>query len=640
MAVSYETDSLVAGPVAQYETLWLSEFFHSFPHVNLSFKLINSTFDPFATSYQESVIFIASLPVIWMLLTLIALTAYFCYRCCQPTETLNIKGKKKPTCLVWTIAVFTVITCAAIGVGFFGNEEMKKGTQTFINAAESANERFKDTEVNVDGLSKVLNDTSKKGILAIETEINDLDNVDNITARDILLEYTRRTMSYVNEIQAAADKILETSKVNISKVIDTTEEASFYRWVSTIGLMSLLVVVCLLFLLAVAKASKCLIIFCTCLTVFCLVLVWTVTGAYLGFSMAVGDFCHDPDTAVEREAGGRVNPVILHYYMNCSQDISNPFSKDISQASESITKINLEMEKLKGIVRSSKIFKYRIIKNGHQAIGREMKKVPPFLQHLTVFADCQILHKDYVRALEGICHTGMAGVAFILLAGAVIGIIFTIIIILASRAWRHFGKNASDPVEDNSVRPRKEYNTIDEDDPFIPRAQNSPSYHRYGSLNDIVSGYPSYAHASPDQTSSTTNTFPLHRSGISGGRFSPPSLRMPGSTRHTGPEHLPLQGRQTPPPAFEDKDSQLFPNNTYDRYVDYDFGSSTIIEQGYNSPYSSHQFNSCNSPYSAHQFNANKYGDFYEDYNYTAGIGTGLGTNSRSRRDPNAPVQV
>ncbi|XP_064626962.1 protein tweety homolog 1-B-like isoform X19 [Lineus longissimus] len=590
MAVSYETDSLVAGPVAQYETLWLSEFFHSFPHVNLSFKLINSTFDPFATSYQESVIFIASLPVIWMLLTLIALTAYFCYRCCQPTETLNIKGKKKPTCLVWTIAVFTVITCAAIGVGFFGNEEMKKGTQTFINAAESANERFKDTEVNVDGLSKVLNDTSKKGILAIETEINDLDNVDNITARDILLEYTRRTMSYVNEIQAAADKILETSKVNISKVIDTTEEASFYRWVSTIGLMSLLVVVCLLFLLAVAKASKCLIIFCTCLTVFCLVLVWTVTGAYLGFSMAVGDFCHDPDTAVEREAGGRVNPVILHYYMNCSQDISNPFSKDISQASESITKINLEMEKLKGIVRSSKIFKYRIIKNGHQAIGREMKKVPPFLQHLTVFADCQILHKDYVRALEGICHTGMAGVAFILLAGAVIGIIFTIIIILASRAWRHFGK-------------KKEYNTIDEDDPFIPRAQNSPSYH-------------------------------------SGGRFSPPSLRMPGSTRHTGPEHLPLQGRQTPPPAFEDKDSQLFPNNTYDRYVDYDFGSSTIIEQGYNSPYSSHQFNSCNSPYSAHQFNANKYGDFYEDYNYTAGIGTGLGTNSRSRRDPNAPVQV
>jgi hypothetical protein len=49
---------------------------------------------------------------------------------------------------------------------------------------------------------------------------------------------------------------------------------------------------------------------------------------------------------------------------------------------------------------------------------------------------------------------------------------------------------------------RKEYATVDEDDPFIPRAQNSPSYHRYGSLNDIVSGYPSYAHTSPDQSSS------------------------------------------------------------------------------------------------------------------------------------------
>jgi hypothetical protein len=42
-----------------------------------------------------------------------------------------------------------LIFSAAIGVGFFGNEEMKKGTQTFINAAQSANERFKDIEVNV-----------------------------------------------------------------------------------------------------------------------------------------------------------------------------------------------------------------------------------------------------------------------------------------------------------------------------------------------------------------------------------------------------------------------------------------------------------------------------------------------------------
>jgi hypothetical protein len=35
--------------------------------------------------------------------------------------------------------------------------------------------------------------------------------------------------------------------------------------------------------------------------------------------------------------------------------------QDLYEASESITKINLEMEKLKGIIRSSKIFKYRLV---------------------------------------------------------------------------------------------------------------------------------------------------------------------------------------------------------------------------------------------------------------------------------------
>lgn len=37
----------------QYHKIWLADFFHGFPHLDLSFETINSTFDPESVKYRE-----------------------------------------------------------------------------------------------------------------------------------------------------------------------------------------------------------------------------------------------------------------------------------------------------------------------------------------------------------------------------------------------------------------------------------------------------------------------------------------------------------------------------------------------------------------------------------------------------------
>lgn len=40
-------------PPEMYEKLWISDFFHSFPHINFNFKEVNSTFEPDSNDYKQ-----------------------------------------------------------------------------------------------------------------------------------------------------------------------------------------------------------------------------------------------------------------------------------------------------------------------------------------------------------------------------------------------------------------------------------------------------------------------------------------------------------------------------------------------------------------------------------------------------------
>lgn len=43
----------MAGTVSKYSEIWLSPFFHGFPHIDLTFQYTNSSFNPENSRYRE-----------------------------------------------------------------------------------------------------------------------------------------------------------------------------------------------------------------------------------------------------------------------------------------------------------------------------------------------------------------------------------------------------------------------------------------------------------------------------------------------------------------------------------------------------------------------------------------------------------
>ncbi|ELT91398.1 hypothetical protein CAPTEDRAFT_214614, partial [Capitella teleta] len=60
---------------------------------------------------------------------------------------------------------------------------------------------------------------------------------------------------------------------------------------------------------------------------------------------------------------------------------------------------------------------------------------------LTAAVDCRQMHTHYQDGIEGACHVALPGYCFLLLSAAVSGLLFTLLVVLASRAWRHFGSS-------------------------------------------------------------------------------------------------------------------------------------------------------------------------------------------------------
>jgi len=52
----------------------------------------------------QSLVFWAGVPVVWMLVTLLIITMYFCYRCCQ-RET-----EKSTPCIKWAIGILDLLS--------------------------------------------------------------------------------------------------------------------------------------------------------------------------------------------------------------------------------------------------------------------------------------------------------------------------------------------------------------------------------------------------------------------------------------------------------------------------------------------------------------------------------------------------
>lgn len=109
------------------------------------------------------------------------------------------------------------------------------------------------------------------------------------------------------------------------------------RWPGTVAILALLLVLCAVLLVGVARHSRCaLILFSVCGLV-AVTGSWLMSGIYLSVSVAIGDLCADPaDYLVSQSPPGLPSDVLL-YYTQCESIRANPFTQRLRESQTAIS---------------------------------------------------------------------------------------------------------------------------------------------------------------------------------------------------------------------------------------------------------------------------------------------------------------
>lgn len=482
----------------EYKVDWVSTFLHKFPHVDFKFQKTNSTFDPDSDCYKESIIFLAALPVVCCVVFLLLTSCCLCVHCCckqKPTK------KKSTTCIRFITAVFIIFAIGSVAVGYFGNEEGNKGIQSTVDAIQDTNDTITGSLVTLTALDSLTSSITQAGVDALKHVFTK--HLKNITLRDDVLKLADEIKNKSAHVKGDIDYIKsDVGKITLDKLIDIIQNTEFYRWIGTIVLLSWQVMVLLVYIIATLKKSKYWIVWGLSLGLFSLLLVWVAFGVYLGGTVAIGDFCVDPNAYVTAVLKPKVSQDVISSYVDCT---NNNFSKALDDARDYVKEANNTLN-----LAVNKTLPYNIsqyVDGPVRAIREDLGYAQGNISSLGNTVYCGQIHTNYIKVLKGLCNRSIVGMSLILLILPILGLSFVFIQCLAPRIWLLLGT-------------RKNYHRVDDSDPFLPRP---PPYNDYGTMGNerMPLNEPGYLDESAVMTT--------HPRTESVGSDSPPPAYYPGS---------------------------------------------------------------------------------------------------------------
>ncbi|XP_025090021.1 LOW QUALITY PROTEIN: protein tweety homolog 2-like [Pomacea canaliculata] len=453
----------VYSSVLQHESVWLSDFFHRFPHVDFSFRLTNATFQPESTSYRESLEFWCAVPVVWCVLLWLAFLIFFCLRCCCKVE----RKQKKALCSRLCIGLFLLLGCGALGAGLYGNEEAHAGVQDFVDAVVATNRTVENAFEVVSALDNVANDLQGRDAKALQ---NAVISISNVTVREMISDYISQIKTNVAKVSKDITSVKKQGlHVNTEAVVNVTDEVEKYRWISTVTVYSAYFALFALVFTGLLKKSKRILIASSALSILCMAFMWILTSAYLAASVGMGDLCADPDTFVISQVKKQVEIDILEAYITCS-DKSKPFQEDILDSQTLITQAIVTLNTTVNLTAPFHIDDKIAVPVS--MIRQDLRLGPWYLSSLlTSVGTCDTINNMYVQAVNSICYTTVIGAGFLVLFSAVVGLCSTFIVIFAACTWPYLGR---------SRERSRGYTPVDDTDPFLPGPP--PYINNYGSI--------------------------------------------------------------------------------------------------------------------------------------------------------------
>lgn len=452
---------------------WLSAILYSLPHLKRDFTEANKTFRPESEEYRESVLFLIAVPIIWLLLTLLIFLIYFCVRCCQAcckkrdeekTEE-ETKGKGANCCRHFWLSAFIVVGVLSVGVGLFGNEEVTSGSRPLLGSLRQMGHRIMEAKTKVESTAQDAKDRddANKFIRSI------LDKLDGTSAPRAerakikeLLQSVRSDMRTKHKELAKLSQKLKTEfdSDRYMKYTQYVRNGEDIRWLSTAGFFSWTIFVLLLLIIGMARKSKCCLFAFAAFATITLVITWTVVSAYLGVGVGVGDLCSEPHVFV-RDYGGYLHNRDFnrfHHLLNCSD------------GDRYVTELRTAIAAVQGAQRAMDDLDIRV--EEYMKSPSDRRRIPPLVAavrnrlHLdansarlmtaTALLECRTNQNLLFDAVHGLCVNGSNGIALVLLASMVLGLTFTILVLIASCSWRSFHSN------DNYIQELDQ-----ENDPFL-----------------------------------------------------------------------------------------------------------------------------------------------------------------------------
>ncbi|KAL5018020.1 hypothetical protein ScPMuIL_003742 [Solemya velum] len=454
-----------------YDRLWLSDFFHSFPHINFTFQKTNSTFDPDSRSYFESLLFLGALPIVLLLFILLISSCCICVQCNKKQ-----KKKKKTTCLRIFVGIFLVLAAGSAAVGFYGNEEVNKGVQTFIDSVQDTDKTIEDAVSTLDILNGLVESITVEGVTTLEHVFDTYLSNSSVkyALKQLTDEVEKQSEEVLSDIISVKNDVV---KIHLSSITDESTQIEYYRWVGTIVLFCWHFLVFLILLTGVLKKSRCVLILSLVLAFFTTTFIWSGMGLYLGADVGLGDFCMDPDSYVEKVASNEIDRTIVRAYMECSTpDEPKDFTQSIGEAVTAVTKANTTLTSVVSLADKYNISRY--IKKPVDLIRADLSYCMSNISSLSSDLHCKHVHENYIKAVDGVCNRALIGASLILLITPLIGVCFLVILCLTPRVIILLKK-------------RRGYIHVDDTDPFLPRP---PAYNHYGAIPPpdmtLRSGYP------------------------------------------------------------------------------------------------------------------------------------------------------
>ncbi|XP_066521154.1 protein tweety homolog 2 isoform X2 [Hoplias malabaricus] len=503
-----------------YMAPWWTHWLHHFPHINLQLQPVDNTFSPQREEYQQSLVFLLCVAAAGLGVNLLALAVYLSCLCCCKREEEETK-KPNSCCVTWSSVTAGLLSCVAVGVGFYGNSETNDGVYQLTYSLYNANHTLAGVENLVTGTMGGMQS-------GLKDHLSRLDEI--FAARGDFVQ----TLRFMQQMSDTVVKQLlglpdwDWASMDLAALADRTAFVEYYRWLTYLLILILDLVICLAACLGLAKQSRWLLTTMMVFGVFTLILSWASLGADIATAVGTSDFCVSPDKFIMNQTKGIISSEIVHYYLYCDQTLPNPFQQSLTVFQRSLTTMQIQVQ---GLLQFA-VPLFPSAERDLLGIQQLLNSSEGSLHQLTALLDCRGLNKDYLDALMGVCYDGVEGLLYLCLFSLLAAGSFCTMLCAIPRAWRHIANRERD------------YDDIEEEDPFNAGSR------RLGSQQvpqGNVHSFCSYSSSMGSESSLQPPTTGPPVSNIPAAEYMNQTALFGGNPRY---ENVPLIGRGSPPPSL------------------------------------------------------------------------------------------